>query len=983
VLLAACGSSNKLGTPSPLVITTASLAQSSVDAAYTGTVTAKGGTQPYFFNTSIGTFPPGITMLANGQISGTPTTPGVYAFTVLVYDSSYPQLSTSAQFTVSALGFTPMTLTSGAIGTAYTQALTPAGGTAPYSFAITAGALPAGLVLTSAGTISGTPTAAQTANFTVTVTDSTQPARTASEPLTLTIVNPPVTITTSTLPPGTIGSPYSAPVMAAYGTPPYTFALASGSGALPAGLSLSAAGVISGTPTVYGKFPISVQVTDSSGGAPAMANFTLQINPTPLVFSGSTLANGTVGSEYSATLTASGGNTPYSYAVTNGSLPSGLTLSTGGVISGTPTATGTSTFTVTVTDSTVPAGQTTSASFTITVGAAPLTINTALPTAGLGTAYSDQIGITGGVPPYTVTVTSTGSLPPGIMLSNSGLLSGTPTAVGSYTFDVQVTDSNTTPASATATLTLQVVNSLVQVNPGTVLTTVPEEAYGVHTSVYDAELDDTGQLPALLQTGGISTLRYPGGIYADVYHWAQYSITPFDASTSPACNSASNGYMAGDTNFADFVKVLQATSTQAIITINYGSSVSNSTASKTTGDYGIVDCSQPNTFGQPEEAAAWVAYANGDPSSTQAIGVDAAGFDWQTVGYWAGIRAATPISPDDGYNFLRIGQSTPVGIQYWELGNEIFYNGYEGQGSETDLHAPYIYPNGYSGNYDSRTGVAALSPTAYGTNAIAFITAMRAVDPNIKIGLVLSSPNVDPIPATWNPAAISAVCAGTTFDFGIFHYYPGTYTAATAQQLFTLPQQDMPNLVTTATSQIKQSCTNGSTVQFFVTETNDNFGLATGTPTQVVGLYAAHEYLSAFEAGIANVDWLELHNSYLTSSEAPQPAYYGIELAHLLAAPGDSMVQSTSSSSGVVVHAAQKANGQTGVFLLNTNASSSITVQVSVGGSNSVAGNAAEYSYGTATTQSGAALTSTSIPVTGNSLIVTVPPYTEVGLILP
>jgi hypothetical protein len=284
--------------------------------------------------------------------------------------------------------------------------------------------------------------------------------------------------------------------------------------------------------------------------------------------------------------------------------------------------------------------------------------------------------------------------------------------------------------------------------------------------------------------------------------------------------------------------------------------------------------------------------------------------------------------------------------------------------------------------YDSRANVPALSPTSYGTNVIPFIEAMKAVDPNIKIGLVLSSPNVDPIPDTWNPDAIAAACAGTTFDFGIFHYYPGTFEAATATQLFTLPQVNFPALLSGAKASIKEYCTNSGSVQFFVTETNDNFGLASGTPADVLGLYAAHDFLTALENGIANVDWLELHNSYLSGSEQPQPAYYGIEMAHILANVGDTLVSASSTSSTIIAHATSKANGQTGVFLLNGSSSNSASVEINVNGS-SVAGTATQYSYGVNTTQSVAALPGTSVTISGNVILITVPAYTSTELILP
>ena len=94
----------------------------------------------------------------------------------------------------------------------------------------------------------------------------------------------------------------------------------------------------------------------------------------------------------------------------------------------------------------------------------------------------------------------------------------------------------------------------------------------------------------------------------------------------------------------------------------------------------------PSTNGSPQEAAAWVAYCNASTNiygttNDVTIGVDAEGNNWQTAGYWAMIRAASPLAQNDGYNFLRINHPAPVGIKYWEIGNEPYGNGYYGGGN--------------------------------------------------------------------------------------------------------------------------------------------------------------------------------------------------------------------------------------------------------------------------------------------------------------
>jgi uncharacterized repeat protein (TIGR03803 family) len=153
-------------------------------------------------------------------------------------------------------------------------------------------------------------------------------------------------VTTISLPNGTVGSPYSQQLSAVSGEPPYSWSLISGS--LPSGLTLATNGVISGTPTSNGTNNFTVQVTDALSATATQA-LTLNISP-PLQVTTASLPNGTNGTAYSQALAATGGQTPYSWSLISGSLPTGLTLVTNGVISGTPTSNGTNNLTVQVTD---------------------------------------------------------------------------------------------------------------------------------------------------------------------------------------------------------------------------------------------------------------------------------------------------------------------------------------------------------------------------------------------------------------------------------------------------------------------------------------------------------------------------------------------------------------------------------------------------------------------------------------------------------
>jgi subtilisin family serine protease len=263
---------------------------------------------------------------------------------------------------------------------------------------------------------------------------------------------PPVpTITTTTLPDGTVNEVYSQTLQATGGTPPFQWSLAAG--ALPAGLMLDAStGAVSGTPTTAGTFSFTARVTDSQAQTDTQ-DLQLVVDPAPVpppVITTTSLPGGTVGVSYSQTLQASGGTPPYSWSLESGGLPAGLTLNAStGAITGTPTSGVTSSFTVKVTDT---ATQSDTQALSIAVAAAPLVITTSsLPAAAVGVSYSQALQASGGAPPYTWGRTA-GNLPKGLMLSPSGVISGTPTKRGSSSFTVRVTDSAGSQVSRTLSL---------------------------------------------------------------------------------------------------------------------------------------------------------------------------------------------------------------------------------------------------------------------------------------------------------------------------------------------------------------------------------------------------------------------------------------------------------------------------------------------------------------------------------------------------
>jgi hypothetical protein len=254
-----------------------------------------------------------------------------------------------------------------------------------------------------------------------------------------------VTLAPASLPDATVGVPYDQPITGSGGVGPYTFAVTSGS--LPAGLTLSSDGVLSGTPMAGGPFNFTITATDASS-ATGQQSYALTVDAPTITLTPATLPDATQSSSYAQALTASGGTATYTYAVTSGALPDGITLSTDGLLSGTPTGYGSFGFSVTATDSSTGTGPFagTSAYTLLVTAAKPVISPTVLPAATFNSSYSQAITASSGNPAYTFSI-SAGTLPAGLSLDSGGLLSGTPTAAGTYPFTVQVIDA----ASSTAT----------------------------------------------------------------------------------------------------------------------------------------------------------------------------------------------------------------------------------------------------------------------------------------------------------------------------------------------------------------------------------------------------------------------------------------------------------------------------------------------------------------------------------------------------
>ena len=375
-----------------------------------------------------------MSLAANGNITGTPSVAGSFSFTIRATDSitNFGTRNYTVNIGSNVLTVAPPTLPNGTVGTGYSQTITASGGSAPYTFTVTAGSLPAGLSLSSGGVLSGTPTTAGTSNFTVQATDPG--FNTGSQNYSVTINPPPLVINPASLPAGTLGTAYSQNVVASGGTAPYSYSLLSGT--LPTGLSLSAGGAITGTPTAAGSFTFTVQATDATPNT-GTRTYTINVGSSILTVNPASLPNGTQNTAYSQTVSASGGTGPYTFALTSGSLPAGLTLSAGGVISGTPSGSGVSNFTVGAIDS---LGNVGSRNYSVNIGTNTLTVSPAsLPAGSQSVAYNQTVTASGGTGPYTFTI-SAGSLPAGLTLSSAGVISGTPTGSGASAFTVRALD---------------------------------------------------------------------------------------------------------------------------------------------------------------------------------------------------------------------------------------------------------------------------------------------------------------------------------------------------------------------------------------------------------------------------------------------------------------------------------------------------------------------------------------------------------------
>ncbi|SIS83642.1 FxLYD domain-containing protein [Alicyclobacillus vulcanalis] len=298
-------------------------------------------------------------------------------------------------------------------------------------------------------------------------------------------------------------------------------------------------------------------------------------------------------------------------------------------------------------------------------------------------------------------------------------------------------------------------------------------------------------------------------------------------------------------------------------------------------------------------------------------------------------------------------------VMYWEIGNEIYGNGYyNGNGWEADDHAVAGQP---------QKGNPGLSPQAYAQNALQFIKAMRAEDPSIKIGAVLTMPYNWPWGATvngnddWNTVVLKAL--GPYIDFVDVHWYPETPGQETDAGLLADTDQ-IPAMVAELKREVNTYAgSNAKNIQIFVTETNSvSYNPGEQSTNLPEALFLADDLTGFIQAGAANVDWWDLFNgaedNYTSPSlygqnlfgdygllssgqttqngwqeppaNTPLPPYNGFQLVSDFAQPGDTMLGSTTSQSAIDVHAVRKPNGDISLMLVNRSPSAIYSANLNV-----------------------------------------------------
>ncbi|MDF1565498.1 MAG: putative Ig domain-containing protein [Deltaproteobacteria bacterium] len=356
-----------------MIVLTQTLPEGRVGRAYEVWLEAAGGNGTITWSLAGGSLPPGIALTGAGRLTGTPTTAGDYEIRFLAKSGAQAALVTlHLMVQEQSLPLTVVTqaLPDGIFGSEYSVRLTAVGGTPPLTWALSSGTLPPGMAVLPDGILGGLSGSEGDFSFGVAVTDGD--GASASRDLDLHVAQPGnLVVVTAELPRARLAEAYEASLLAAGGTPPYKWAL-DGPGRLPEGLTLDTDGRLWGTPTEVGVFDITVQVRDDR------ARFdTNTLSLTVGADQGITILTGLLPSatyeiEYQAHLTATGGQTPYTWSITGGELPAGLDLEEDGRIVGTPIGDGQETLSAFIVEAVDAAGRRDLAGLSIRVANGPV-----------------------------------------------------------------------------------------------------------------------------------------------------------------------------------------------------------------------------------------------------------------------------------------------------------------------------------------------------------------------------------------------------------------------------------------------------------------------------------------------------------------------------------------------------------------------------------------------------------------------------------
>jgi hypothetical protein len=487
---------------------------------------------------------------------------------------------------------------------------------------------------------------------------------------------------------------------------------------------------------------------------------------------------------------------------------------------------------------------------------------------------------------------------------------GVANATNLYRLTLQLTASGTTTTFYVDDVQLTAVPAPglvhLSINATQTIRSADARWFGVNTAMWDTNFDAAQTISALTEMGTLA-LRGLGGSLSDEYFWEK--------------DTSGTNKWTWATSFARFVHVATNIGAQTIITVNYGT-------------------------GSTNEAAAWVAYANGATTNTLPLGTDRFGTNWQTVGYWASLRTAAPLGTDDGKNFLRISRTAPLGFKYWEIGNECY------------------------GTWETDSNSLPHDPFTYAARARDYLHLMKAVDATIKIGVVAApgessfsnnathfaiNPRTGQTNYGWTPILLTTLASlGVMPDFVIDHLYP-EYTGGESDPLLLQSAVAWSSDAASLRQQISDYFGPGGTnIELLATENNSNAGDQGRQSTSLVNaLYYADSLAQLMQTEFNGFIWWDLRNSTDTSGSFDptlygwrtygdlgiingptnrHPTFYAAKLLQYFARPGDAILKASSDYLLLSAYAARRASGAITLLVLNKDTTTNFNAQIALAG---------------------------------------------------